>query len=124
MEALREVLAQGTIGDVQVARAEMGMNITILPRATDWRQAGGCLLDLGIYCIQFLSMVFGALKPEKISAMGNIHETGTACSRLDGNRRPASQFSCAPLSSPTKEIKLDNGRFSMRASFPSHALDT
>ncbi|ERE71140.1 trans-1,2-dihydrobenzene-1,2-diol dehydrogenase-like protein [Cricetulus griseus] len=76
MEALREVLAQGTIGDVQVARAEMGMNITILPRATDWRQAGGCLLDLGIYCIQFLSMVFGALKPEKISAMGNIHETG------------------------------------------------
>ncbi|XP_027276431.1 trans-1,2-dihydrobenzene-1,2-diol dehydrogenase isoform X5 [Cricetulus griseus] len=42
----------------------------------DWRQAGGCLLDLGIYCIQFLSMVFGALKPEKISAMGNIHETG------------------------------------------------
>ncbi|XP_040592108.1 trans-1,2-dihydrobenzene-1,2-diol dehydrogenase [Mesocricetus auratus] len=76
MEALREVLAQGIIGDVQVARAEMGRDITFLPRATDWSQAGGGLLDIGIYCVQFLSMVFGALKPEKISAMGTIHETG------------------------------------------------
>ncbi|ERE85984.1 trans-1,2-dihydrobenzene-1,2-diol dehydrogenase [Cricetulus griseus] len=42
--------------------------------ATDWSQGSGSLLDLGIYC-QFLSLVFGVLKLEKISAMENIHET-------------------------------------------------
>ncbi|KAL1769204.1 trans-1,2-dihydrobenzene-1,2-diol dehydrogenase [Sigmodon hispidus] len=76
MEALREVLAQGTVGDLRVARAEMGTDLSYLPRSTDWSQAGGSLLDLGIYCVQFFSMVFGAQKPEKISAVGRIHETG------------------------------------------------
>lgn len=76
MEALREVLAQGTVGDLRVARAEFGAELSHLPRSTDWSQAGGSLLDLGIYCVQFLSMVFGAQKPEKVSAVGRIHETG------------------------------------------------
>ncbi|XP_051004484.1 trans-1,2-dihydrobenzene-1,2-diol dehydrogenase [Acomys russatus] len=76
MEALREVLVQGTIGEPRVARAEFGADLSVFPRATDWSQAGGGLLDLGIYCIQFLSWVFGAQKPEKISAMARIHETG------------------------------------------------
>ncbi|XP_006541262.1 trans-1,2-dihydrobenzene-1,2-diol dehydrogenase isoform X1 [Mus musculus] len=76
MEALREVLVQGTIGDLRVARAEFGFDLSHIPRATDWNQAGGGLLDLGIYCVQFLSMIFGAQKPEKISAVGRIHETG------------------------------------------------
>lgn len=78
MEALREVLVQGTIGDLRVARAEFGFDLSHIPRATDWNQAGGGLLDLGIYCVQFLSMIFGAQKPEKISAVGRIHETGTS----------------------------------------------
>ncbi|GAB1292077.1 Trans-1,2-dihydrobenzene-1,2-diol dehydrogenase [Apodemus speciosus] len=76
METLREVLVQGTIGDLRMARAEMGFDLRSIPRATDWNQAGGGLLDLGIYCVQFLSMVFGAQKPEKISAVGRIYETG------------------------------------------------
>ncbi|XP_055469614.1 trans-1,2-dihydrobenzene-1,2-diol dehydrogenase [Psammomys obesus] len=77
VEALREVLGQGTVGDLRVARAELGFNVNnSLPRATDRSQAGGGVLDLGIYCVQFLSLVFGAQKPEKISAVGRIHETG------------------------------------------------
>ncbi|XP_075394151.1 trans-1,2-dihydrobenzene-1,2-diol dehydrogenase [Tenrec ecaudatus] len=76
LEALRDVLAQGTLGDLRVARAEFGKDLTILPRATDWAQAGGGLLDIGIYCIQFISMVFGRQRPEKISAVGRRHETG------------------------------------------------
>nr|XP_006986343.2 trans-1,2-dihydrobenzene-1,2-diol dehydrogenase [Peromyscus maniculatus bairdii] len=76
MEALREVLVQGTVGDLRVARAEMGLDLSHFPRSRDWSQAGGGLLDLGVYCVQFLSMVFGAQKPEKISAVGRIHETG------------------------------------------------
>uniref|UniRef100_H0WWG1 Trans-1,2-dihydrobenzene-1,2-diol dehydrogenase n=1 Tax=Otolemur garnettii TaxID=30611 RepID=H0WWG1_OTOGA len=75
-EALRSVLAQGTLGDLRVARAEFGKDLTRLPRAVDWTQAGGGLLDIGIYCLQFISMVFSGQKPEKISATGRRHETG------------------------------------------------
>ncbi|XP_043755688.1 trans-1,2-dihydrobenzene-1,2-diol dehydrogenase isoform X2 [Cervus elaphus] len=76
VEALRSVLAQGILGDLRVVRAEFGKNLTHVHRATDWAQAGGGLLDLGIYCLQFFSMVFGAQKPEKIAAVGRRHETG------------------------------------------------
>ncbi|XP_007957370.1 trans-1,2-dihydrobenzene-1,2-diol dehydrogenase-like, partial [Orycteropus afer afer] len=75
LEALRAVLAQGTLGDLRVARAEFGADLTKMARATDWAQAGGGLLDIGIYCIQFISMVFGGQRPEKISAVGRRHET-------------------------------------------------
>ncbi|XP_006898748.1 PREDICTED: trans-1,2-dihydrobenzene-1,2-diol dehydrogenase [Elephantulus edwardii] len=75
-ESLRAVLAQGTLGDLRMARAEFGVDLTHVPRALDWAQAGGGLLDIGIYCVQFISMVFGGQKPEKISAMGRRHETG------------------------------------------------
>ncbi|KAM9633395.1 trans-1,2-dihydrobenzene-1,2-diol dehydrogenase [Trichechus inunguis] len=75
-EALRAILAQGTLGDLRVARAEFGYKLTHLARSVDLVQAGGSLLDLGIYCIQFISMVFGGQRPEKISAIGRFHETG------------------------------------------------
>ncbi|XP_062032491.1 trans-1,2-dihydrobenzene-1,2-diol dehydrogenase [Lepus europaeus] len=76
VDALRSLLAQGALGDLRVARAEFGKNLTQVPRSVDWAQAGGGLLDLGIYCAQFISMVFGGQKPEKISAVGRRHETG------------------------------------------------
>ncbi|XP_006868238.1 PREDICTED: trans-1,2-dihydrobenzene-1,2-diol dehydrogenase [Chrysochloris asiatica] len=75
-DALRTALAQGALGDLRVARAEFGNDLTHVPRALDWAQAGGGLLDIGIYCLQFISMVFGRQRPEKISAMGRRHETG------------------------------------------------
>ncbi|XP_040313593.1 trans-1,2-dihydrobenzene-1,2-diol dehydrogenase [Herpailurus yagouaroundi] len=75
-EALRSTLSQGTLGELRVARAEFGKDLTQITRALDWAQAGGGLLDIGIYCIQFISMVFGGQKPEKIVAMGRRHETG------------------------------------------------
>ncbi|KAB1278672.1 Trans-1; 2-dihydrobenzene-1; 2-diol dehydrogenase [Camelus dromedarius] len=33
-------------------------------------------VDLGIYCLQFISMAFGGQKPKKISAVGSHYETG------------------------------------------------
>ncbi|XP_045296565.1 trans-1,2-dihydrobenzene-1,2-diol dehydrogenase [Leopardus geoffroyi] len=75
-EALRSTLSQGTLGELRVAQAEFGKDLTHITRALDWAQAGGGLLDIGIYCIQFISMVFGGQKPEKIVAMGRRHETG------------------------------------------------
>ncbi|XP_004415144.1 PREDICTED: trans-1,2-dihydrobenzene-1,2-diol dehydrogenase [Odobenus rosmarus divergens] len=76
VQALRSAVSQGILGDLRVARAEFGKDLTHVPRAIDRAQAGGALLDIGIYCVQFISMVFGGQKPEKISAMGRLHETG------------------------------------------------
>ncbi|KAM9048253.1 LOW QUALITY PROTEIN: trans-1,2-dihydrobenzene-1,2-diol dehydrogenase [Megaptera novaeangliae] len=75
VEALRSVLAQGTLGDLRVVQAEFGKNLTHVHQAIDWAQAGGGLLDIGIYCLQFIIMVFGGPKPERI-AVGRRHETG------------------------------------------------
>lgn len=105
MEALQEVLAQGTVGDLRVARAEFGAELSHLPRSTDWSQAGGSLLDLGIYCVQFLSMVFGGQKPEKVSAVGRIHETGTAYPRLDGGWRRYRSVLLSPASTQKNQIR-------------------
>lgn len=81
-------MAQATVGDLRVVRIEFGKNLIQVPRATDWAQAGGSLLDLGIYCSQFISMVFGGQKPEKISAVGKLHETGIVhADLLDGGRQ-------------------------------------
>ncbi|XP_076987330.1 trans-1,2-dihydrobenzene-1,2-diol dehydrogenase [Tamandua tetradactyla] len=74
-EALRSVLAQGTLGELRVARAEFGLNIS-LSRVLSRAQAGGGLLDIGIYCLQFISTVFGGQRPEKIFAVGRRHESG------------------------------------------------
>uniref|UniRef100_A0A8D1WXW0 Trans-1,2-dihydrobenzene-1,2-diol dehydrogenase n=1 Tax=Sus scrofa TaxID=9823 RepID=A0A8D1WXW0_PIG len=76
VEALRSVLAQETLGDLRVVQANFGKSIANVPRSVDWAQAGGSLLDLGIYCLQFISMVYGGQKPEKISAVGRRYETG------------------------------------------------
>ncbi|KAL6053698.1 hypothetical protein STEG23_018931 [Scotinomys teguina] len=103
-EALRDVLVQGTVGDPLVARAEVGMDLNYLSRSRDWRQGGGSLLDLGIYCVQFLSMVFGAQKPEKISAVGRIYETGvddTVSVLLQYPRGAHGSFTCSITSELT-----------------------
>ncbi|KAM4825382.1 trans-1,2-dihydrobenzene-1,2-diol dehydrogenase [Thomomys bottae] len=76
VDALKSALAQGLVGDLRVARAEFGYNLTHFPRAIDAAQAGGSLLDLGIYCVQFISMVFNGQRPEKISAVARFYETG------------------------------------------------
>lgn len=39
------------LGDLRVARAEFGKDLKCVPRAMDWAQAGGGLLDLGIHDI-------------------------------------------------------------------------
>lgn len=37
---------------------------------------GGSMLDIGVYCVQFASFVFGGKRPENIVAAGNLNEDG------------------------------------------------
>ncbi|XP_036596569.1 trans-1,2-dihydrobenzene-1,2-diol dehydrogenase-like [Trichosurus vulpecula] len=75
-EALRALLCQGTLGEVRVIHAEFGIDGASFGRPTDWEQAGGGLLELGVYCVQHISMVAGGQRPEKIHAVGLLHEKG------------------------------------------------
>ncbi|XP_074164300.1 trans-1,2-dihydrobenzene-1,2-diol dehydrogenase [Sminthopsis crassicaudata] len=97
-EALRALLSQGTLGEVRLVHVEFGLDLRHFPRATDWAQAGGALLDLGIYCLQFISMVGGGRRPERIHAEGLLHEKGvddtvTGVLRYPGGLQAS--FSCS-----------------------------
>lgn len=77
IQKVRQWLAEGKIGEVQLLKADFGFR-------TDWDPAnrllnpnlgGGALLDAGIYPISFASMVLGT-RPDKITSTAYIGSTG------------------------------------------------
>lgn len=66
---INEVLASGVIGKPTLLTANLGYVISHVPRIQDPALAGGALLDLSVYPINFASMIFG----------GEIEELSTAC---------------------------------------------
>ncbi|KAL6113394.1 dhdh [Pungitius sinensis] len=73
---IRRLLAQGDVGEVKVVRSEFGVPVKHLPRSMQKELGGGAMLDIGIYCLQFVCMVYNGEKPECIQAMGVCMETG------------------------------------------------
>lgn len=73
---IRRLLAKGEVGDVKLVRAEFGEPLSTVPRVVQKELGGGALLDIGIYPLQFISMVYNGEKPESIHASGFLHETG------------------------------------------------
>jgi predicted dehydrogenase len=74
--AVRERLAEGRIGETQFVEADFGFRLPVDPahRLFDPAQGGGALLDLGIYPLQFATMVLGPV--ESVRALGQIGATG------------------------------------------------
>ncbi len=56
---LTEVLASNVIGEATMLTANLGYNIAAKDRIARPELGGGALLDLGVYCLNFASMVFG-----------------------------------------------------------------
>ncbi|CAK6979306.1 trans-1%2C2-dihydrobenzene-1,2-diol dehydrogenase-like [Scomber scombrus] len=73
---VRRLLGQGEVGDVQMVRADLGAPLTHIPRLAERELGGGALLDLGIYCLQFIFLVFNGERPESIQATGHSIDTG------------------------------------------------
>ena len=73
---LRDVLAEGRIGEPLLVEADLGWRSPIVPtdRHFDPRQGGGALLDLGIYPVQLCFLVLGP--PDGVVAQGRVGETG------------------------------------------------
>jgi predicted dehydrogenase len=76
MDRVRELAAEGAIGDIQMLSADLCIGFAFDPM--DRRYAldlgGGTLLDLGVYAVSFASMLMGP--PSKVATMGHIGRTG------------------------------------------------
>ncbi|WP_430868305.1 Gfo/Idh/MocA family protein [Demequina aurantiaca] len=72
--AMREVIARGDIGDVVSVAADHGQYLPHVERMVRPELAGGAMLDLGIYPVQFAHDVLGM--PESITAVGRLRDTG------------------------------------------------
>lgn len=59
VQILRDMLASGTIGQVDSVEADFSVPISRVQRLQDPALAGGALLDLGVYTLTFASMFLG-----------------------------------------------------------------
>lgn len=73
---LRELLADNIIGQVKRVRIDFAFNaVNKVGRLYEPALGGGGLLDVGVYTINYATMILGN-KPEQIVSIGNIGETG------------------------------------------------
>jgi len=74
---LRELLAEGALGEVRMVKADFCFRTGWDPkgRLLNPDLAGGGLLDVGVYTLAFASMVFGGPPPE-MTSMAHVGETG------------------------------------------------
>jgi predicted dehydrogenase len=73
---IRALIADGALGEIRSVDADHGQLIPFDAHHRLYRPdlGGGALLDLGIYPIQFDSMILGS--PRSITAVGGVAETG------------------------------------------------
>lgn len=74
---LRELLAEGVLGELRHFNADFSVNFPYDTgsRFFDPALGGGALLDLGVYPVAFASMVFGG-PPAEIATLAHIGPTG------------------------------------------------
>jgi len=73
---LRELVADGAIGEVCTVTADLGLRHPVDPATQSYHpeQGDGLLFHLGVYPVSFAQMLLGA--PEAVIAHGVLHETG------------------------------------------------
>ncbi len=73
---IRQLLADGVLGDIAVVAADHGQRFEFDPahRLFNPDLAGGALLDLGVYPVSFAAMVLGT--PDAVTAIGTVTSTG------------------------------------------------
>jgi predicted dehydrogenase len=73
---IRELIADGAIGEVRQVQADLGVDRPYDPgdRLFDPDQGGGALLDLGVYLVSLAQHILG--EPSKIMINGSLAPTG------------------------------------------------
>lgn len=75
LATIREVLGSGIIGEPKTLTANLGYLIERVARLQEPALAGGALLDVGVYTLNFASMIFGD-DIEKIESSCTYTKTG------------------------------------------------
>lgn len=75
---IRQEIAAGKIGKVLHVHGDFGENQEIekSPRFYKKELGGGCMLDMGIYILNAISMTFNNRKPLEIKALGHVGSEG------------------------------------------------
>jgi predicted dehydrogenase len=73
---LRDLVADGAIGEVRAVTADLGLRRPVDPAAQSWdpRRGDGLLFHLGVYPVSFAQMLLGT--PEAVVAHGVRHDSG------------------------------------------------
>lgn len=76
MGRLRRMLSDGTIGEPRMLTVDFGFRAPLDPssRLFDPKLGGGAMLDVGVYCVSFASMVLG--RPVRGTGLSHLGETG------------------------------------------------
>jgi len=76
IDRLRELLAEGAIGEPLMVQVDFGFKAHFDPKRRLFAPelAGGSLLDVGVYCISMSHMLFG--KPAEMTGLATIGQTG------------------------------------------------
>lgn len=73
---VRRLLAEEAVGEVKLVKAYFGSPQLHIPRSVQKELGGGALLDIGVYCLQFVLMVFNGERPASIQATGVLLDSG------------------------------------------------
>jgi len=75
MSKVRELVADGTLGDIQLVTATIGWKSSFDPEFRLYNPAlgGGALLDGGVYPVSFASMVLGA--PDRVTGVATLGDS-------------------------------------------------
>lgn len=76
---INEIIDSGAIGNIRLLTADLGYIVTHKERIADPALAGGALLDVGVYPLNFASMVLGD-KITKSSSICTFTDTGVDAS--------------------------------------------
>jgi dihydrodiol dehydrogenase / D-xylose 1-dehydrogenase (NADP) len=126
MVRVRELIADGSIGEVRAVHADFGLQLregVDAPRMFDRAAGGGGLLDLGIYPLAFASMCFGGAAPTAVHCGGGLTTSGVdefATATLDyGGGRHAVVSTCMSAQTP-EEWTVVGSRGSIRVHAQAH----
>lgn len=101
-EHLMKEVKAGSIGDVLCVNVTFGIPIADVDRIKLKDLGGGTLLDIGIYCLSAILMVYENEAPEKVVAVGHLNEQG-----VDESLSVSLQFSNGRLANMMTSCRVD-----------------
>lgn len=96
-KTINQLIGQGVIGEPQLITANLCYPVTHKERVMQPELAGGALLDIGLYAINFASMIFGS-DVKEVASSCQLTDTGvdgqeTITLKYDNNRMVSIQSS-------------------------------